>query len=126
MQTAKVANVFKTATATASGNTALWTPAGGKKFRLLKYMIQITADAAQSVAGDLDITFQDSASAMPFGFSVFVPSSGGTVFGGGAMTPWIDIGDGFLSAVANNVLNINLSAALTGGKVRCQAIGFEQ
>jgi hypothetical protein len=41
MQAVAEPNVFKTATASAAGNTALWAPASGKKFRLMRFMIQV-------------------------------------------------------------------------------------
>lgn len=120
------ANVFKTATATASGDTALWTPTTGKKFRLSGYMIQITADAALAAGADLDIVLRDSTTATAAAFSVFVPTVAGTTFGNTAGSGWVTFGNGMLSAAANNVLNINLSAALTSGKVRVVAMGTEE
>lgn len=119
-------NVFKTATATGSGDTAVWTPATGKKFRLMAYMIQITADAAAALAADFDIILRDGTTGLAFGISVFVPNVAGTTFGNTASTGWITLGNGYLSTTINNVLNVNLSAALTSGKVRVVAIGTEE
>lgn len=119
-------SIFKTATATASGDTALWTPTSGKKFRLLKYSIWITADAATAGGADIDIVLRDATTATAQAFSVFVPAAAATLLGPGAGTEWIDLGNGQLSAVANNVLNINLSAALTAGKVRVVCCGTEE
>jgi hypothetical protein len=118
--------VFKTVTATASGDTSLWTPETGKKFRLMRYMIQVTADAASTLATDFTIVLRDATTATPFAFSVFVPSVSGTGFGNTAGTGWVDLGNGILSAAANNKLNLNLSAALTAGTVRAVVAGCEE
>ena len=118
--------VFKTATATASGDTALWTPAGGKKFRIMRYMITITADAATSGGAEIDIVLRDATTATAAALSVYVPAVGATTFGNTVSSGWVDWGNGFLSAAANNVLNTNLSAALSAGKVRVVVCGTEE
>lgn len=122
----RISNVNKTATATASGDTALWTPTSSKKFRVQAYSIQITADAATAGGADIDVILRDSTTALPIAFSVFVPAVAGTAFGNTSGTGWCTIGNGILSALANNVLNINLSAALTSGKVRVIVTGTEE
>jgi hypothetical protein len=118
--------VFKTASATASGNTALWTPTSGKKFRLLRYIVEVTQNAAQSSAGVLTIAMQDGTSDIAQTHSVFVPGTAGTTFGSGFTTHWVDVSNGILSSTANNVLNVNLSAALSAGVVRVTACGTEE
>lgn len=122
-QAVRIPNIFKTATATASGNTALWTPTTGKKFRLMRLVFQLTGNAAQSVAGVLTIDLQDNTTSTNISFSAFVPGVAGTTF---ADYQYIDLGNGILSAAANNVLNINLSSALTSGNVRIIAMGTEE
>ena len=52
-----------------------------------------------------------------------IPAATGAAFGSGDESPWIDLGNGFLSSAANNVLNLNLSFALTGGVVNVIACG---
>jgi hypothetical protein len=116
---------FFTATATASGDTALWTPTSGKKFRLLRYQIQITGDAATSGGADIDIVLRDSTTALAAAYSLYVPAASVNALGADN-TGWQDLGNGILSAAANNVLNINLSAALTSGKVRVVCAGTEE
>jgi len=118
-------NVFKTAVATALGDTAVWTPAAGKKFRLMRFLIQVTANAALAAGGLLEILLRDATTATGLAHSYFVPGAAGTVFGEQGGT-WIDLGNGFLSAAANNVLNVNLSVALTAGEVRVVACGTEE
>lgn len=120
-------NRFRSASATASGSTALWTPAAGKKFNLLRYMVIVTGNATQAAAGVLTIKLLDGASDMQQVHDVFVPNVALSTSGEIYMSPWIELGAlGFLSGVANNVLNINLSAALTSGNVRVIACGTEE
>ncbi len=124
---ARSPNIFKTATATASGDTALWTPTSGKKFRLLKVACQVTSDAAQTSGGDITIALRDSTTAIGISFSVYVPTLAGTIFGAGFDLGWLDLGElGYVSTVANNVLNINLSATLNSGVCRVIAAGTEE
>lgn len=122
----RVANIIKTSTATASGDTAVWTPTSGLKFRVMKYQIDVTADAATSGGADIDIVLRDSSTAIGTGGSVYVPAVAGTAFGNGYSTGWRDLGNGYISTAANNVLNVNLSAALTSGKVRVNIAGTEE
>jgi len=122
---ARTSTVFKRVSTVATGSTALWTPGAGNKFRLLKLYIQVTATAALAVAGDLTISLLDSATDIAMDFIVSIPAAGLTV--GDDFSQFIDLGTfGILSAVANNVLNVNLSAALTAGHVNVIAMGTEE
>lgn len=123
---ARTPNVFKSAVATASGNTALWTPTSGRKFRLLRYRISVTVDAAQTAGGVITVGLQDATTDIGLSESVFVPTTAATTFGAGWSTGWINLGNGRVSSAANAVLNINLSAALTSGTVRVVACGTEE
>jgi hypothetical protein len=124
---ARTATVFKTVQATASGNTAVWTPGSGNKFRLLKVFVELTDNASLSSAGVLTISFQDGTSAMPIAFDVFVPGTAVTTVIGDGLEQELDLGSfGILSATANNVLNVNLSTALTTGNVRVIVMGTEE
>jgi hypothetical protein len=108
--------VFKQLTATAAGNTAIWTPGSGNKFRLLKLLVQVRPDAFLAAAGILVITLEDAATTLPFVFYVFLPAAAPATEIQPLITPWIDLGFfGILSAAANNALNVNLSAAVTNG-----------
>ena len=124
---ARTPAVFKTASATSSGNTALWTPTSGKKFRLMRYNVLVTNAAYLSVAGTLTITFQDNTTGIPIAYDVSLPGAAITTPDGVTYdSGWIDLGNGILSASANNVLNINLSAALSAGNVRVNCCGTEE
>jgi hypothetical protein len=122
--------IFKTASvsATASGNTAVWTPTSGKKFRLMRF--QITAQGLSATAATiLTISFQDSAAAITIGtYDVLLPAVANLVAGITTVSAWVDLGNGFLSAAANNVLNANISATVTGatGTFRVNACGTEE
>lgn len=117
---------FFTATATASGDTALWTPTAGKKFRLMRYMIQATADVAVAAGAEVDVVLRDATTGLAASISFYAPAVSVTSNPGSTGGQWVDLGNGILSATANNVLNINLSATLTSGKVRVVCCGVEE
>lgn len=119
-------HVFKTVQAAAAGNTALWTPAAGTKFRLMRYMVAVTGDASFAVAGVLTVTLNDAGGAIGQGHDIYIPVAAGIVPGTDYISPWIDLGNGILSAAVNNVLNVNLSAALATGNVRVICCGTEE
>jgi len=121
-------NVVKTATATGAGDTALWTPATGKRFRLMRFQIQVPANAAAATAAAIDVLLRDGTTATGLGLTVFVPATAdvATLYHAGTVTGWIDLGNGVISGAVDRVLNINLSAALTAGKVRVVACGTEE
>jgi hypothetical protein len=122
----RVPTIYKSITATASGSTAVWTPATNNKFRLLKFKIEVTANAAQAAPGVITIEFLDSTTLINLTHSVYVPGTGASTLAGPYNSGWIDLGNfGVLSAAANNVLNINLSTALTAGVVNVIACGTE-
>lgn len=118
-------SVFKTLATSTTGATALWTPTAGKKFRVMRYQIGLTGDAARAAAGNVTVKLQDSATDIGVSAALFVPNAAGTVLGG-FVGPWMDLGNGFLSAAANNVLNLNLSSALTSGAVWVNVCGTEE
>lgn len=124
---ARTPTIYKQATATASGNTALWTPASGNKFRVLKFKIQLTADAATSGGARITIGLQDATTDIGVSHVVFVPSAGATALNAGYDSGWIDLGQfGYQSTAANAVLNTNLSAALTAGQCNVIVAGTEE
>jgi hypothetical protein len=122
--------VFKTVQATATGNTAIWTPGSGNKFRLMKYQIEATGNLALTAAGVLTVSFQDATTGMPIAHDIYVPATAFTS-GQAYNSGWVDLGAfGILSAAANNALNVNLSFALTGaggaGNIRVNVCGTEE
>ena len=91
-------SIFKDVATIAIGTIAtVWTPAGGKKFRLMGGIISVTAA--------VNILFEDNAAGAG-NFVVRIPTMlVGTPF------QFTLGGNGFLSAVANNVLKATSSAA---------------
>lgn len=118
--------VFKTATATAAGDTAVWTPASTKKFRLMGYAIYLTANASLAAGGLEEILLRDSTTATGLALSAFVPGAAGTAFTQDVESGVVTLGNGLLSATANNVLNVNLGTALATGEVRVVVWGTEE
>lgn len=122
--------IFKTVSvpATASGNTAVWTPTSGKKFRLMRF--QITAsNIAATAATVLTISFQDATTPITIGtYDILMPAVANLQSGVLLVSEWIDLGNGIISAAANNVLNANISATVTGatGTFRVNACGTEE
>lgn len=118
--------VFKSAAFGGGGSGALWTPAAGKKFRLMGYEITLTEDATLAVAADISVTLRDVAATIGLRHDLFVPAI--AVAGiGGFTTGWIPLGNGYLSTAANNVLNVNFSgAALVTGTWTVLGIGTEE
>jgi hypothetical protein len=128
---ARTPNTFKTAQATASGDTALWTPTSGKKFRLMRFKVQVTANAYIAARGVLTIKLRDATTDISLTHDIYLGQTAIAADTNPNQQPiletgWIDLGNGFLSAAANNVLNINLSAALSGGNVRVTCAGTEE
>jgi hypothetical protein len=131
MGTLRTPAIFKTAQATASGDNALWTPTAGKKFRLMRFKLQVTANAYIAARGVLTIKLRDGTTDMNLTHDVYLGQTALAADTNPQQLPmletgWIDLGNGFLSAAANNVLNINLSAALSAGNVRVTCCGTEE
>jgi hypothetical protein len=108
---------FKLASASAANDTALWTPAGGKKFRLMGFTWTIP-NTATSAAGTV-ITLRDSAADI---FNIITIGTTTAGYSGVLVLP----ANGYLSAAADQVLNIHLSAALTVGVIAFSAFGTEE
>jgi hypothetical protein len=128
MSAFRIPNIFKTAAATNFGNTAAWTPTSGKKFRLMRYQIELTENATLGVAALLTVKFQDATTDFGFQHDEYVPAAAGAVTGEAWRSGWIDMGNGYLSAAANNVLNFNISGAanLATGNFRINVCGCEE
>jgi hypothetical protein len=128
---ARTPSIFKTVSvaATVVGNSAVWTPAAGKKFRLMRF--QVTGQGlAATATGVVTVSFQDAAVAISQGtYDNDVPAVAGVVTGVNDISKgWVDLGNGILSSTANNVLNFNISAAGAGtvGTYRINVCGTEE
>lgn len=100
------------------GDQALWTPAAGKKFRILGFSYFL-GDYATTAAGSL-ITMKDGSTIL-----FYLAQINTTVQG--VISQFVALpNNGYLSSAANNVLNINLSAALTACSFEINVFGVEE
>lgn len=122
--------VFKSVQATAAGNTAVWTPGTGNKFRLLGFSIDLTDNAAMVTgSGIITVSFQDATTSIPLAYDIVIPATAITTPFGDGFSKVIQLGSfGILSAAANNVLNFNIAGGnpLTTGNFRVGAWGTEE
>jgi hypothetical protein len=111
--------IFHSGAITAAGPTAVWIPTAGKRARVKGFSI-IVDPATTSAAGSL-CTILDGAAAVDDFLAL------------GVAAPAVPLrwqaplpGEGLRSAAANNVINVNLSAALTAGEVYVNIWGVEE
>jgi len=120
-------NIFKAVEANTDTLMAFWTPAAGKKFRILKYIIAITGGAFSGTPFLLTVTLRDGPSVNIPGLAhtIYIPSAANYL--GDYSTGLIDLGRGYLSSTINNALNLSLSAALTvNSYLVCNVCGVEE
>lgn len=111
---------------TAAGNTALWTPTSGKRFCLVAWAITISGNASRAAGAATAVQLRDGAATIIADYSVFIPgSSVTTLTGDDIILTNPNLGVPFASAAVNNVLNVNIAAALATGQLRATAWGFE-
>lgn len=120
--------IFKSAditVASALAPVALWTPTAGKRFRLMGYRFALSGNATAAAAATYSAQMFDAATALPFSLLSDVPAAivGAVV---GEETGAVQLGNGYLSAAINNVLNVTPTVALTNGVCRVWAWGTEE
>jgi hypothetical protein len=129
-QAAAEPNVFKTAQANAAADTALWTPASGKKFRLMRLIVMVPSNCTIAARGVETIKLRDGTTDLNVTFDVWLGQTAPVETAAGEIpnwtTGWIDLGNGILSAAANNVLNVNLGTVLASGNIRVTCCGTEE
>lgn len=115
------------------GQQGIWTPASGKKFRVMKVWISVSGNAETASGGLLTISLTDGMAGNVVGavFDVWIPPATPTLAGGvfaGAIfdSGWADMGNGYLSTGANQVLFLNTSLQLSSGFVRINVFGTEE
>ncbi len=118
-------NVIRTVATAASGDTPLWQPGSGNRWRLQRVKFDVTGDASMTGGAVLTITLRDGTTAIGVTQSVYVPATGATTLNGGWTSGWIDLGNGIQSVANAQDLNVNLSAALTTGTCRVLACGTQ-
>lgn len=122
-------NVFKTVQigTGVSGNQAVWTPTSGKKFRLMGYAVFVSENASIASGAVVTLQFSDASSVLGIAFDTFIPTTAvTTIIGDGFESGPTNIGNGILSAAANNVLNLNVGVALATGTIRVNVWGTEE
>lgn len=120
-QRVRLSAVFKSVAATVAGNTTVWTPAAGKKFRLMGYTISVAGTLAATGVELIKLT--DAAAgtviAQHNATVTITTPTGDTQIGA-------DLGQGFLSGAINNALTVNLGTAMATGSVIVNAWGTEE
>lgn len=128
MDILRTPGVFRSAAANQGTNT-VWTPATGKKFRLMRYIIQAESDISETTGGNVPLVLMDGTPGAGQGLGLgimhnpFVPSTAGTTLGPIWTTDWIDLGNGPLSGLANNPLVLGINGPLAS---TTQNAGFTQ
>jgi hypothetical protein len=119
----RVANVFKTQTSNTAAAATVWTPAAGKKFRLMGYEISIAGTLAAT--GIQAITLLDGATTIKNHITALIQTTTASI---ALITPVFDsdMGQGYLSAAANNVLTMTMTNNLATGNCSINAWGTEE
>lgn len=126
MEILRTVTTFKTVSGAAS-NTTIWTPATGKKFRLMGGVITIPSNAAISGGGVVvTVSLFDGGNGIGIAWDIFVPTSAVTTTTGDTIISFTLPGNGYLSSAINNALILNASATLTTSAIRASAWGCEE
>jgi len=113
---------FKTLIDNTANNATVWTPAGGKKYRVMGGIISLSKDAA--CAGSFQVGLTDSAGGQ---WLVIQISHAALVATGQVMVvPFQIPGNGYLSPTAGNLLQATCSGALTAGSMGVTVWGTEE
>lgn len=107
---------------TAAGPTAVWTPAAGKRFVIQSFDVSVSIDAT-CAAGGTDYSLLDGSTEI-HGHTI----SASAITAGSKTAIFIDIHDIFpyRSTAKGNVLNVNLTGALTAGAGSVNVNGYEE
>jgi hypothetical protein len=105
------------ATVTAAGNAAIWTPASGRTFVLLGVLVSVN-NTTTSAAG-IVVSLRDGATDILTNLCDIGTTTAG-------ITNTVSFGFGISSAAADNVLYVNLNAATTAGRVIITVWGYEK
>jgi hypothetical protein len=113
----RAANTFKTASVTAAGSSIVWNPGAGNFFRLMGFSISVAGTTAAAEIQTIQLL--DGATVI----KNFVCPLGTTVNPVAVFAE--DLGQGYLSALAANDLNIGLGFAMATGAVTINAWGTQ-
>lgn len=119
-------NVFKNSTVPlGAGAHTIWTPASGKRIRLLGFDFEISNDATLAVAGDNSITVQETGGVIIHRFIASVGATASTV--PGQITYQFIPGEaGYLSIAPDNILSLLFNTAFITGSIVANAWGMEE
>jgi hypothetical protein len=106
---------------TAIGDTALWTPTTGRKFRLMAGIIALSKEAA--CAGAFNVQLLDGAGVF---FRIDICNAALVATGQVILIPFNFGPNGYLSTAVNNVLNLTFNAALSAGAGSAVVWGTEE
>jgi hypothetical protein len=120
----RACNKSKFAACTTVAATAVWTPAAGKRFRLMGGVIVCSAGLA--AAGNQQINLLDAAVDIGVNFATFLPIAASVTGLGIHVIPFDLRPNGILSALANNVLNCTMTSAVTAGAINITVWGTEE
>jgi hypothetical protein len=120
---ARTPNVFKNADVSGAGDTTIWTPAAGKKWRLMGGIVTVDGAATLAAAGSEAMIFRDSGVATGIGFRVYIPAAATQT---NTVIALNNLGNGLISATANNALQLNLGTVLAAGNIRVSVWGTEE
>lgn len=121
----RVANIFKTVTATAAGATTVWTPAAGKKFRLMGFLISVAGTMAATGVQSIELIDGSGGTVIKNFVAGLIQTPSASIAPVGAVFPG-DLGQGQLSSTANNALEVSLGTAMATGNVSVNVWGTEE
>jgi len=107
----------------AAGGVTVWTPAPGKKFRLMGGVITL-AGPALAAAGINNFLLQDGGTANIMVFTFYCPLAAASL--STVVIPFTIPGNGYLSAQVDNPLIIGLTSNLTAGRWELSCWGTEE
>jgi hypothetical protein len=112
---------------TGSGNTTVWTPANGRFFSLIGYIITVSQNASKSAGALAGLTLTDGAGGTVIAsHRVFFPGTAVTTQVGSVIYQSVLGPIGYLSSTVNNPLVFNMSGgALATGSMDVSVWGFE-
>jgi hypothetical protein len=105
--------VFKSAflSPTAAGDSAAWTPAAGKKFRVLRVIFEFPYSNNAPGGKLFSVTLKDGAALLSgFKSTIWVPATVQLILGAYVIDR--EFGNGVLSAAADNVLSLTVDGSL--------------
>lgn len=91
------------------------------------YAVFVSENASIASGAVVTLQFSDASSVLGIAFDTFIPTTAvTTIIGDGFESGPTNIGNGILSAAANNVLNLNVGVALATGTIRVNVWGTEE